>query len=497
VTWIPPTTQARIRAMVAERPDWCISRQRVWGIPIPAFYCLSCGEVLLTPETVDAVRAIVEREGSDAWFKREAADLLPAGASCPKCRRGEFRKETDIFDVWFDSGSSHVAVLLARPELAWPADLYLEGHDQHRGWFQASLWTAIVARGAAPYRSVLTTGFFLDATGQKMSKSLGNIIDPQEIAGRYGADILRLWVSYVDFKADMPMSEDIFNQVIEAYRRIRNTARFLLANLYDFEPARDAVEPAQMLEVDRWAMHHLQQVVERVTRAYETFEFHRVYHTLNTFCAVDLSAFYLDMLKDRLYTSPAASRQRRSAQTALYQIVEVLARLLAPILAHTAEEIWQAVPGREGRAASVQLADWPEPDAQWVDGALGERWQGILALRGEIALALEAARQAKVVSQPLQAAVAIFAAPPEREMLASLGDQLASVLIVSQAGLAEPGSEPPAEGWRSEAVPGLAAVVERASGGKCQRCWQYQPSVGEDAGHPGLCARCTAALRER
>jgi len=491
VTWIPPATKERIRSMVAERPDWCISRQRVWGIPIPAFYCLSCGRVLLTPEVVDSVRAIVEREGSDAWFKRPAADFLPPGTACPECGGAEFRKETDIFDVWFDSGSSHAAVLLTRPELAWPADLYMEGHDQHRGWFQASLWTSIVSRGAAPYRAVLTTGFFLDETGRKMSKSLGNIIDPQEIAGHYGADILRLWVSYVDFKADMPMSEDIFGQVIEAYRRIRNTARFLLANLYDFDPAAHAVEPAQMFEVDRWALHRLQQVVERVTAAYETFEFHRVYHTLNTFCAVDLSAFYLDMLKDRLYTSPAASRGRRSAQTALHGIVRALARLLAPILTHTAEEIWQAIPG--AREPSVQLADWPQVEARWLDAALGERWVKILALRDEIALALEGARQAKLINQPLEASVTIYAPPEQQEVLAGLGDQLASVLIVSQACLAD--GAPP-EAWRSEAVSGLAVVVERARGGKCQRCWQYQASVGKDSEHPGLCARCRRALGE-
>ena len=491
VTWIPPATKERIRSMVAERPDWCISRQRVWGIPIPAFYCLSCGRVLLTPEVVDSVRAIVEREGSDAWFKRPAADFLPPGTACPECGGAEFRKETDIFDVWFDSGSSHAAVLLTRPELAWPADLYLEGHDQHRGWFQASLWTAIVSRGAAPYRAVLTTGFFLDETGRKMSKSLGNIIDPQEIAGHYGADILRLWVSYVDFKADMPMSEDIFGQVIEAYRRIRNTARFLLANLYDFDPAAHAVEPAQMFEVDRWALHRLLQVVERVTAAYDTFEFHRVYHTLNTFCAVDLSAFYLDMLKDRLYTSPAASRGRRSAQTALHGIVRALARLLAPILTHTAEEIWQAIPG--AREPSVQLADWPQVEARWLDAALGERWVKILALRDEIALALEGARQAKLINQPLEASVTIYAPPEQQEVLAGLGDQLASVLIVSQACLAD--GAPP-EAWRSEAVSGLAVVVERARGGKCQRCWQYQASVGKDSEHPGLCARCRRALGE-
>jgi isoleucyl-tRNA synthetase len=296
----------------------------------------------------------------------------------------------------------------------------------------------------------------------------------------------------VDFKADMPMSEDIFGQVIEAYRRIRNTARFLLANLYDFDPQADAVEPAEMAEVDRWAMHRLQEMVERVTQAYETFEFHRVYHTLNTFCAVDLSAFYLDMLKDRLYTSPAASSRRRSAQTALHGIVSVLARLLAPILAHTAEEIWQAVPGR--REPSVQLADWPQVERRWVDAELAEGWEKILAVRGEVALALEAARQAKRVNQPLEARVTIFAPPEQQDILGHLGDELAAVLIVSQAQLAPPGAEPPAEAWRSEALSGLAVVIEPAHGDKCGRCWQRQPSVGEDEEHPTLCDRCRAAI---
>jgi isoleucyl-tRNA synthetase len=476
VKWVPPWGRERIVGMVAERPDWCISRQRVWGIPIPAFYCEGCGELLLTPETVEAVRAVFAERGSDAWFTLPAADLLPPGTVCAKCGAARFRKESDILDVWFDSGASHAAVLETRANLRSPADLYLEGSDQHRGWFQASLWTSIIARGRAPYRCVLTHGFFLDETGRKMSKSLENIVDPNAIAERYGADILRLWVAYVDFKSDMPMSESIFEQVIEAYRRIRNTVRFMLGNLYDFDPAADAPAPADLAEVDRWALHRLGELTERVTRAYEDFEFHRVYHAVNDFCAVDMSAFYLDMLKDRLYTTAAGSRGRRSAQAALYALAGGLARLLAPILSHTAEEIWQHLPG--AHEDSVQFAPWPAADG--CDPELGRRWEEILRVREQVNRALERARTTGVVDQPLHAAVTVHAPQPQARLLRELGDELARVLIVSQA----------------EVRPAAEAAVEVAAapGSKCARCWLVQTTVGEQAGHPSLCARCAGVI---
>jgi isoleucyl-tRNA synthetase len=491
VQWVPPWGRERITGMVAERPDWCISRQRVWGIPIPAFYCDGCGALLLTPEVVEAVRVVVAEKGSDAWFTMPPVELLPRGTRC-SCGGTAFRKETDILDVWFDSGSTHAAVLETRPNLRSPADLYLEGSDQHRGWFQASLWTSVIARdGRPPYKCVLTHGFFLDETGRKMSKSLQNIVDPNAVAERYGADILRLWVAYVDFKYDMPMSETIFDQVVEAYRRIRNTARFLLANLYDFDPAADALAPRDMLEVDRWALHCFQDLADKVTRAYEEFEFHRVYHAVNEFCAVDMSAFYLDMLKDRLYTSAAASRGRRSAQTALYELAHGLARLLAPVLSHTAEEIWQHLPGE--REPSVQLAPWGMPDARWVDAELGQRWERILRVRDEVNKALEQARTTGVVDQPLHAAVTIYAPDDEAALLRELGEELARVLIVSQAEVRAAG-EAAATAVASTVVNGLAVEVGAAPGCKCARCWQVLSSVGANAEHPTLCARCAGVV---
>jgi len=492
VTWVPAWGRERIANMVAQRPDWCLSRQRSWGIGIPAFYCEACQEPLLSVETVDYVRALVAEHGADVWFARPAAELMPAGTRCPKCGGTTFRKEQDVFDVWFDSASSHRAVMVAR-DLGWPADLYLEGSDQYRGWFQVSLWTAVPVEGRAPYRTVLTHGFFLDETGRKMSKSLGNIVDPQDVVARYGADILRLWVAYVDFKADMPMSEDIFTQVTDAYRRIRNTARFLLGNLYDFDPAADAVPREEMLEADRWAMHRLQALIERVSAAYEEFEFHRVYHAVNNFCAVDLSAFYLDVLKDRLYTSGAKSAARRSAQTALYHLAEVMARLLAPILTHTAEEIWQHLPG--AHAESVQLADWPQVEPAWQDAQLAARWDRLLLVRDEVAKAIEIARTHKVITQSLAGQVTLWAEGEDRRLLMETGPDLAAILIVSQANLAAAGEPVPEGALRSSEIPGLAVYVQPAAGIKCERCWIYSPTVGQDAEHRTLCARCVATLK--
>lgn len=493
VRWIPSWGEERIHNMVAEREDWCISRQRVWGVPIPIFYCLDCGKPIITRESIRAVADLFRREGSDAWFDREAADILPPGTRCPGCEGGGFRKETDTMDVWFDSGSSHAAVLETRPELAWPADLYLEGSDQHRGWFQSSLLTAVATRDAAPYRQVLTHGFVVDGEGRKMSKSLGNVISPQEIIDRYGADILRLWVASSDYRQDIRVSQDILKQLAEAYRKIRNTARFLLGNLYDFDPATDAVPYRDLPEIDRWTLHELQKLVGRVVKAYRDYEYHLVYYAIHHFCTVDLSAFYLDVLKDRLYTSGSTSPARCSAQTALYEILATLARLLAPILAYTAEEIWQNMRHLPGDPESVHLADMPALKEEYFDRELERRWDGLLEVRGAVSKALELARERKLIGTSLEAEVEIYPDGAQAELLKEYTGQLPTVFIVSRVEVYEPGSLVPEDAYQAN---GLAVRVGKAPGAKCERCWVYDTTVGEDGDHPGLCGRCREVLRE-
>jgi isoleucyl-tRNA synthetase len=478
--WVPRWGEERIHSMMEDRPDWCISRQRAWGIPIPALYCTKCDTELLTGDSVRFVRDLVSQHGTDIWFEYEAKDLVAAGTHCAKCGGTEFAKESDIFDVWFESGSSHAAVLETRPDLRWPADLYLEGTDQYRGWFQMSLWNALAGRGGKPYGTVLCHGYTLDETGGKMSKSLGNIISPKDICARHGADLLRLWVSYVDFKSDVPMSEDIFVQVGEGYRRLRNTLRFVLSNLADFNPATDAQPQSEMQEIDRWVMHRLAEVAARIGQAYEDFEFHRVYHTLHSFCAVDLSQIYLDSRKDTLYTFRPDHPLRRSAQTALYNIAHTLVRLAAPILSHTCEEVWEQLKQKEDLPVSVQLADWPQL-AVWNDPELGNKWERLLALREQVARALEEAKATGLIRQPLEAQV-ILNLPEERELLSSVGEaSLAAFFVVSQVLLEE-----------KAAVP---IQVERAAGEKCGRCWLRLPSVGASTERPELCERCIDALQ--
>ncbi len=476
IAWFPGWGQERVKNLMESRPDWCISRQRAWGIPIPAFYCLGCGAELLRKEIVLHIRDLVKQNGSDVWFAREAKDLLPPGTHCENCGGVEFAREQDIFDVWFESGSSHAAVLETRPELRWPADLYLEGTDQFRGWFQMSLWNSLAGRGAKPYKTVLCHGFFLDETGGKMSKSLGNIVSPEEVCSRHGADLLRLWVSYVDFKSDMPMSENIFAQVEEGYRRLRNTLRFLLSNLHDFDPSVNAAPPEKMEEVDRWILHRLEEVGRRVTAGYEEFEFHRAYYALHSFCAVDLSQVYLDCRKDCLYTFPADHPARRSAQTALYHLAHGLVRLAAPVLAHTCEEIWQQLANKESLPVSVQLAEWPDL-SDWVNDELAEKWQRLLEIREQVSQALEQAKAAGLIRQPLEAKVILNPRAEDRAWLASVGEEgLAAFFVVSEVSLGGAGE-------------GEVKVV-RAEGEKCARCWLRLPSVGQDETHPGLCHRC-------
>ena len=487
VRWYPAWGEERMRNMVATRPDWCISRQRLWGVPIPAFYCKACGEAHLTPELAHRVADLFERESADAWYDREAGALLPEGFRCRQCGGAEFEKERDILDVWFDSGSSHAAVLDHHLGLSWPADVYLEGSDQHRGWFQSSLLTGVGTRGAAPYREVITHGFTVDAEGKKISKSLGNDVDLAKLVATHGAEILRLWTIMVDYREDMRFSDEMLKRVSEAYRKIRNTCRYLLSNLFDFDPVRDPVPESEMEEVDRYALCRHRQLVARLLQAYQSYEFHLVYHQLVQYCAVDLSAFYLDLLKDRLYCDPADSRRRRSAQTVLLRVAADLTRLMAPVLPFTADEIWPLLPGRSQE--SVHLAHFPEVET--VDEALLGRWEALLEVRAVVTKALEESRAAKRIAASLEAEVVVTAPAKVAEALRRYQEQstvfpgnLANLFIVSRATVSEGEGE-------------LRVEVKRAQGGKCERCWTYSPKVGSLGAHAGVCERCAAVLEAR
>ncbi len=489
VEWIPRWGRERIYGMVENRPDWCISRQRAWGVPIVAFHCQGCQEVLLSQEILDRIIALVRADGADVWFSHSAAELLPPGTSCPKCGSTEFKKEKDILDVWFDSGVSYACVLEPRPGLGFPADLYLEGSDQHRGWFHSSLLTAVATRHRAPYRSVLTHGFAVDGEGKKMSKSLGNIIAPQDVIKKYGAEILRLWVSGEDYRDEVRLSDQILKQLTEAYRRMRNTARFLLGNLYDFDPGRHYLPPGQREELDRLALSWLAKLIQRVREAYERFEFHMVYHSLHQFCAVELSALYLDVLKDRLYVSRPDAPERRSAQSTLYDLLLSLVKLMAPVLSFTAEEIWGYLP-KSGEPESVLLSGFPEPPAGYPDSALLEKWELLLKVRSEVNRALEQARREKLIGNALEAQVTIGVGADLHDRLKAQQSELVTLTMVSQLDI-QPG---PLAGLESQELPGLTIVVERAPGDKCERCWFYLPSVGEDETQPQLCSRCRQIL---
>ncbi len=494
VKWIPSWGEDRIHNMVADRGDWCISRQRTWGVPIPIFYCRDCNKEIINEATVSHLQKLVEEHGSDIWWAREAAELLPAGTTCPECGGKKFRKETDIMDVWFDSGTSHMGVLETRPELSWPADLYLEGSDQHRGWFNSSLSTSVAVRGVAPYRAVLTHGFLVDEQGRKMSKSLGNGVDPLKVIEQMGADILRLWVSSADYRNDVAISSGILKQITEAYRKIRNTCRYLLGNLYDFDSEKDAVAYRDLLEIDQWALLKLHQLIKKVTEAYENYEFHTVHHNIHNFCAVDMSAFYLDIIKDRVYTSPADSLERKSAQTVMYEIITALVKMLTPILAFTTEEIWQYLPHKE-EEVTVQVAGWPAFNEGYLNAELEERWNKILAVREFVAKPLEEARQRKFIGHSLDARVNLFANQEWYEFLASKQDELASLFITSSVALKHD-EQVPQEAFTSEELPGLAVVVEKAPGEKCERCWIYSETVGQDEQQPTLCHRCATVLKK-
>jgi isoleucyl-tRNA synthetase len=491
VTWIPHWGRERIYGMIENRPDWCVSRQRAWGVPIAVFACRKCGNLLINPEIVEHVVSLFEQHGADIWFEREVEGLLPPAAACAGCGSREFEKETDILDVWFDSGVSHAAVLEVRPNLTWPADLYLEGTDQHRGWFHSSLLTAVGTRSQAPYKAVLTHGFVVDADGKKMSKSLGNVVAPKEVIDRYGAEILRFWVSASDYKDDVRISENILKQLSDAYRRIRNTSRFMLGNLFDFNPDSDRLDIRSLLDIDRFALHSLQNLVEKARKAYDSYEFHLVYHGLYNYCTLDLSAFYLDVLKDRLYTSPPASPERRSAQTAMHIILDTLAKLMAPILAFTAEEIWRFMPACAGKPQSIHMARLPEVNPEWEDEALSARWQRLLEVRSEVTKALEAARVEKKIGHSLDAAVIITAGRDLFDLLQSFGDDLRSIFIVSAVSLACLPMDP---AHAVQETDSLSIRIEPAGGEKCERCWIHDPSVGQILQRPTICSRCQNAL---
>lgn len=481
VRWFPQGSENRITAMVQHRPDWCLSRQRAWGVGIPAFFCEACGDALLTPESIEAVAQVIEREGSDAWFSQSAEEILPAGTRCGSCGASQFRKETDVLDVWFDSGSTHRLVLEKWEELRWPADLYLEGSDQHRGWFNSSLMVAMATKGAPPYRAVITHGFVLDGEGKKMSKSEGNVIDPMQVMGTLGADVLRLWVASCEYFEDVRSSDEILKHVSEAYRQMRNTMRFMLGNLADFNSGL-AVPFENMMEMDRWALARLQEVVQQSLRAYADFEFHRFYHLLRHYCNVDLSAFYLDVLKDRLYASAADDPARRSAQTVLLEISKTLCRLLAPVLVHTSEEVWQRLPILN-KSISVHLDEFPTVNEGWLDRALLERWSQFMDVREIVNRAVETAKNEKRIPNPQSALVRVKASGESLNRLRSYGQEPARLWSVSQA---EVTAADNAE---------LEVEVLPAPGQKCARCWLVLPEVGSFAEHPELCARCVSVLQ--
>src|SRR5246500_1174591 len=490
VKWIPAWGDDRMYEMIEKRPDWCVSRQRFWGVPIIVFYCDGCGKRL---EDYKALRNVVkwfEKEGADAWYKHSPEELLPAGTKC-ECGASKWRKENDILDVWFDSGSSHLSVLKG-PE--WPADVYLEGPDQYRGWFHSSLLVATGTRDAAPYRGVVTHGWTLDEHGRPMSKSLGNVITPKQICERWGADLLRLWVASVEYQADVKMSERVMTQLSEAYRKIRNTFRFALGNLGDFDPARNMLANDDLEEMDRWMLERTAELVKKCRDWYAAYEFHRVYHAIHDYCVVDLSAFYYDVLKDRLYTKAPNNPARRSAQTAVYKITSALVRIAAPILVFTAEEIWKYLPKSAGEPSSVHIAVFPEESElrSGISAAQIAAWDLLGKVRAEVLRALEAARNEKKINSGLEAKVLLNGNPELKAKLKNHLTQLPGLFIVSQVDFFSAG----APDCKSEAVPSLEVCIHKADGTKCERCWNYSIHVGENSRYPTICERCSAALDE-
>lgn len=471
--------------MVRERKDWCISRQRKWGVPIPIFFCKSCGEPHIDKDAMLAVAELFRKEGSDAWYQKDAGEILPKGTKCKKCGATEFDKEKDIMDVWFDSGSTHAAVLQERPYLQWPADLYLEGADQYRGWFQSSLLTSVATTGKAPYKAVLTHGWVVDGEGRKMSKSLGNGIDPQDIVNEYGADVLRLWVASSDYHADIRISKDILKQLSESYRKIRNTARYILGNLGDFNPDQDALPLDALLPIDKWALVKLDELNRKVMQAYDAFEFHQVYHSIHNFCVVDMSNFYLDVLKDRLYTEKANSVARRAAQTTIYFILDAMTRMISPILAYTSDEIWRYMPhSSDSDPNCVLFNEMPKELHIDADADFMEKWDKIHQLRDTVKKSLELAVKEKQIRASLEAKVVLSCSGAEYDFIQSVKKELPAAFIVSEVELVQANTQE------------LAVKIEKAAGQKCERCWSYSETVGKNSEHPTICARCASVLNE-
>ncbi len=495
--WTPTWGEDRISNMIAERPDWCISRQRVWGVPITVFHCDDCKKPIMDASLAQPAIELFRKEGADAWYAHSEAELLPPGAHCPQCKGTKLRREMDILDVWFDSGSSQYAVLGRRPDLPWPADVYLEAGDQYRGWFHSSLLVALGTRGSAPYRQVLTHGWVLDAQGRAMSKSIGNVIEPMEVIKTHGAEILRLWAASVEFGEDVSISPEMLTRLSEAYRKLRNTFRYCLGNLYDFDPAKDSVDAGQLEEIDSWVLLRTAELTERVRAAYADYAFHKVYRGVYDFATVDLSAFYFDILKDRLYTSPARSVRRRAAQTTLYRIADALVRLVAPLLCFTADEVWSHLPGPQGREKSIHLAQFiaptdlraglPETHLKRLDN-----WPRLIAIRNEVLKALEGARQEKFIGGSLEASVRLAVSGDLAALVEEYAALLPGLFIVSRVAI----SNQPVEGARVTELPGLSVKIEKAPGQKCERCWNYSEQVGKDLRYPTVCERCSAALKE-
>ena len=487
VTWMPDWGHDRMTGMVRDRNDWCISRQRTWGVPIPAFYCKKCGTYHITDATIKAVSALFRKEGSDAWYKYDAEQIIPAGEVCEKCGASEWTKDTDIMDVWFDSGSTHAAVLEERPELRFPADMYMEGGDQFRGWFQSSLLTSVASKGCAPYKSVLCHGWVVDEQGKQMHKSAGNGVEPSEIIKDYGADIIRLWVASSDYTVDVRAGKNIFKQLSEAYRKIRNTARFILGNLDGFDPNTDCVADDQLQDIDRWALAALDDLIANTNAGYAVYDFNKVYHAVYNFCVVAMSNFYLDVTKDRLYCTNGTAR--KAAQTTMYKILVALDKIIAPILCFTSQEIWDFMPKTEGMNKYVVFEQMPKAGQYAADDAFKAKWAQLIAVRDEVKKVLEQARAEKLIGASLEASVTLYCSDAVYDLLNSIPmDELADLMIVSHVELVK------GEGGAASAVEGLGVAAAHATGDKCERCWKYSASIGSHPAHPTLCARCASVV---
>ncbi len=494
IKWVPSIGENRISAMVENRPDWCLSRQRYWGVPIAVFYCEGCKKPVLDPKIISRVADFTEKEGSDVWFSKSAEELLPPGFVCPECKGAKFKKEEDILDVWFDSGVSHQAVLKRRQELQFPADLYLEGSDQHRGWFQSAILTAMSIDNRSPFKSVLTHGFVVDGEGRKMSKSLGNVISPQDVIKSHGADVLRMWVASCDYYEDIRVSKEILERTSEAYRKIRNTARFILGNLYDFDPNKDRVSHKELLEIDKWAISKAYSLLREMASYYDAFQFHKVFRALYNFCTVELSSFYLDVLKDRLYTYAPNSRERRSCQSAIYDIILILVKSLAPIAPFTADEIWLKLK-RDDPEISVHASSWPEIREGYIDKELENKWEKIFALRPHIMKAIEAKRASGAIGDSMEASVTLYIKEADRyKFLQGFASELAGIFVLSDFRLEDVTVLPSGKEGLLE-TEGVGIYVDKAAGEKCERCWTYSNDVGKDPDHPTLCKRCSGVLK--